>query len=89
MAALGEKLSTDPWIGQSACCGLCPEPFFSGAVALSINIDDFVKGCHIRELPTGSVHEVYVGWRGKYMCHVDQIFSCRVYINSNHRGSQI
>jgi hypothetical protein len=23
----GEKLGTDPWVGQSACYGLCREPF--------------------------------------------------------------
>jgi hypothetical protein len=28
----GEKLGTDPCIGQPTCCGLCQEPFFSGAV---------------------------------------------------------
>jgi hypothetical protein len=43
MAALGEKLDTDPWISQPACCGLCREPFYSGAVALSIVVDDFTK----------------------------------------------
>jgi hypothetical protein len=28
----GEKLLTDPRIDQPACCGLCREPFFSGAM---------------------------------------------------------
>jgi hypothetical protein len=27
---MGEKLGTDSQIDQSACCGLCREPFFSG-----------------------------------------------------------
>jgi hypothetical protein len=44
MAGSGEKLGTNLWIGQPSCCGLCREPFFSGAVALSIAIDDFMKG---------------------------------------------
>jgi hypothetical protein len=44
---LGEKLSTDPQIGQPACCGLCRAPFFMGAVALSAAIDDFMKGCYV------------------------------------------
>jgi hypothetical protein len=46
MVGLGEKLGTDPRIGQPSCCGLGQEPFFSRAVALSIVIDDFVKGCY-------------------------------------------
>jgi hypothetical protein len=33
-----------------------------------------VKGCHIRESPTGSVSVTYVDWREKYTCHVDQVF---------------
>jgi hypothetical protein len=53
IAALGEKLGTDPRIGQPACCGLYREPFFSGAVALSITVDDFV--CQVHGLPTGSI----------------------------------
>jgi hypothetical protein len=44
MAASVEKLGTDPWIDQSSCCGLCREPFFSGAVALSTVVDNFMKG---------------------------------------------
>jgi hypothetical protein len=55
IAALGEKLGTNPQIGQLVCCGLCHEPLFSGAVALSIVVDDFVKGYHVRGLPAGSV----------------------------------
>jgi hypothetical protein len=46
MTVLREKLSTDPQIGQPVCCGLCRKPFFSGAVALSIAVDDFVKSCY-------------------------------------------
>jgi hypothetical protein len=37
----------NPRIGQPTCYGLCLEPFFSGAVALSIAVDDFVKGCYV------------------------------------------
>jgi hypothetical protein len=44
MAGSREKLGTNPQIGQPACCGLCREPFFSGAVTLSIAVDDFTKG---------------------------------------------
>jgi hypothetical protein len=46
MFVLEEKLGTDLCIGQSASCGLCREPFFSGAVALFIVVDDFAKGCY-------------------------------------------
>jgi hypothetical protein len=89
MAALGEKLSTDPRIGQSTCCGMCREPFFSGAVALSIAIADFAKSCHVRGLPVGSIRGAYMDWRGKHTCHVDRVFPCRVYIDSNCRNSRI
>jgi hypothetical protein len=44
MTGSREKLGTDPQIGQSSCCGLCWEPFFFGAVALSIAVDDCMKG---------------------------------------------
>jgi hypothetical protein len=71
MAASEEKLGMDPRISQLACCGLCREPFFSAAVALSITVDDFMKGCHIWGSPAGSVHRAYVDWRGKHMCRVD------------------
>jgi hypothetical protein len=46
IAVSGEKLGTDPQIGQSTCCGLCREPFFLGAVALLSFVDDYVKGCY-------------------------------------------
>jgi hypothetical protein len=47
MDVLREKLGTNPWIDQLSCCGLGRETFFSGAMALSIAVDDFVKGCYI------------------------------------------
>jgi hypothetical protein len=46
MAILGEKLGTNLWIGQPACCVLCREPFLLGAVTLLNYIDDYVKGCY-------------------------------------------
>jgi hypothetical protein len=42
-----EKLGTDPWINQPACCELYREPFFSGAVALLNSVDDYVKGWYM------------------------------------------
>jgi hypothetical protein len=47
MAGSGEKLCMDPQIGQPLGCELCRKPFFLGAVALSIAIDDRVKGCYM------------------------------------------
>jgi hypothetical protein len=47
MAGSGEKLGTNPWIGQLWCCGLYQEPFFSIAVGVSIAVDDFAKGCYV------------------------------------------
>jgi hypothetical protein len=47
LAVVGEKLGTDPWIRHPLSCGLCREPFFSGAVDLYKSVDDFVKGCYV------------------------------------------
>jgi hypothetical protein len=47
LAVVGEKLDTDPRIGQPVCCGLCREPFFSGAVDLFKSVDDCMKGCYM------------------------------------------
>jgi hypothetical protein len=44
MAALGEKLGTDPWMGQLTCCELCQESFFSEAMAQLNSIDGYTKG---------------------------------------------
>jgi hypothetical protein len=60
MATLGEKLGTDLQIGQLTCCGLCREPFFLGAVTLSIDVDDFMKGSHVRGLPVVSICGTYI-----------------------------
>jgi hypothetical protein len=46
LAALGEKLGTDPQIDHPVCCGLDWEAFFSGAVDLFKSVDDYVKGCY-------------------------------------------
>jgi hypothetical protein len=55
MAAVGEKLGTDPRIGLLACYGLGREPFFLGTVALSNAVDGSMKGCHVQGLSVGSV----------------------------------
>jgi hypothetical protein len=47
MADSGEKLGTDSLINQLLCCGLCQESFFSGAVTLSIAVDDSVKAYYM------------------------------------------
>jgi hypothetical protein len=61
MAGLGEKLGMDPQISQSAHWGLCREPFFSRAVALSITVEDFAKGYDVWGLPVSSVCVMLVG----------------------------
>jgi hypothetical protein len=46
LVGLGEKLGMYPLIGQLVYCGLCQEPFFSGAVE-SVQIYRWlVKGCY-------------------------------------------
>jgi hypothetical protein len=79
----------DPWIGQSVRWGLCQEPFVSGEVAQYIIVEDFVEGCHVWGLPSGSVHRAYVYWCGKHTCCVGWVFPCRVYIDSNRHDSRI
>jgi hypothetical protein len=44
LVGLWEKLGMDSWISQPTCCGLCREPFFTGAVTLLNFVDDYVKG---------------------------------------------
>jgi hypothetical protein len=88
MVGSGEKLGTDPRITQPGW-GLCRELFFSGAVDLFKSVGDCAKGCQVRGLPVGSVRRVYMAWRWKRMCHVDRVFPCRVYIDSNCRDSRI
>jgi hypothetical protein len=73
MAAMGEKLGMNPRIGQPTCCGSGWEPFFSGVVTLSNVANDFVKGYHVRGLPTASVRVAYVDWCEKHTCRVYQV----------------
>jgi hypothetical protein len=89
LAGSGEKLGMDPRIGHPACCGLCWEPFFSGAVGSVQICQSLMKGCHVRGPPAGSVHWAYVDKCGKRTCRVDRVFPCMVYIDSNRRDSQI
>jgi hypothetical protein len=86
---LREKLGMDPRIDQPTCCELCWEPLFSGAVTLLNSVSDYVKGCHVRGVPVGSVRGAYVDGHGKRTCHVDRVFPCRVYIDSNRYNSRI
>jgi hypothetical protein len=89
LVGLGEKLDTDPRIGQPTCCELCQESFFTGVVGSMQIYRRLVKSYHVRGLPTGSVRRAYVDWRGKRTCYVDQVFPCRVYIDLNHHDSRI
>jgi hypothetical protein len=74
LAGSGEKLGTEPRIDQSTCCGLCREPFFSGAVGSIQICRRLTKGCHVRGPPVGSVCRAYVDWRGKRTCRVGRVF---------------
>jgi hypothetical protein len=62
LVGLGEKLSTDPRVGQPVCCGLCREPLFSGAVALLNSVDGSCKVAMYTDRP----QEAYAGhtWTG-------------------------
>jgi hypothetical protein len=79
----------DPQIGQPACCGLCREPFFSGAVGSVQICRCLVKGCHVQGPLIGSVCRAYVDWCGKRTSLIGRVFPYRVYIDSNRRDSQI
>jgi hypothetical protein len=61
----------------------------SVTVALSKIVDDFVNSCHIQGLSVGSVQVAYVDWCEKMYILCVSGFSYRVYIDSNHRDSQI
>jgi hypothetical protein len=43
----GEKLGTDSRVGQPTCCGLCKEPFFSGAVGSIQICQHLTKDCYM------------------------------------------
>jgi hypothetical protein len=89
LAGLGEKLCTDPQIGQLVCCELCREPLFSGAVESVQICRCLTKGCHVWGPPAGSVRRVYVDWHGKRTCRVGRVFPYRVYIDLNRCDSRI
>jgi hypothetical protein len=89
LSSSGEKLGMDPRIGQSVCCGLCRESFFSGVVGYVQICRCLAKGCRVWGPPAESVRRAYVDWCGKRTWRVGQIFPYRVYIDLNHRDSQI
>jgi hypothetical protein len=62
MAGSGEKLGMNSQIGQPSCYILCWEPFFSGAVALFIIVDDFTKGCYVLTMWDTYGLEWYADW---------------------------
>jgi hypothetical protein len=89
MVGLGKKLDTYPRINQSACYGLGREPFFLGSsgsvhrywwLREKLLYTDRVRYVWSRVIRGPSVKSIWrVGW----------VFPCRVYIDSNHRNSQI
>jgi hypothetical protein len=65
LAIVGEKLGTDPRIERPSCCGLCREPFFSGAVDLFKSVDDCMKGCYMWTAWDTYGRGPYVDWAWK------------------------
>jgi hypothetical protein len=78
----------DPQITQPDW-GLCREPFFSGTVGFVQRCWWLAKGFHVRGPPTGSIRGAYIDCHGKRTCRVYRVFHGMVYIDSNHRVSQI
>jgi hypothetical protein len=62
LTVVGEKLGTDPWIGQPSCCGLCQEPFFLGAVDLFKSVDGYAKGYYTWTMSDTYGRWSYVNW---------------------------
>jgi hypothetical protein len=88
MVMLGEKLRRVPWTAQSGWEVESWVLFLGSSESIQLCWVD-VKCCHIRGSPAGSVCVAYVDWHVKHTCHVDQVFPCRVYIDSNRHDSQI
>jgi hypothetical protein len=89
MAGSREKLGTDPRIGQPSCCALCREPFFLGAVTLSIAVDDDAKGWYMWTTWDTYGLGPYADWAWNVCDVLVGVFLCRVYNDLNRRDSQI
>jgi hypothetical protein len=89
MAVRGEKLGGTRGLVSRQTGDVVGDSFFSGAVESVQLCEVSVKSCNLRGLPVGSIHRAYIDWRGKCTCCVDQVFPCRVYIDSNHHDSRI
>jgi hypothetical protein len=83
----GEKLDTDPRIGQPSWCGLCQEPFFSGAVDLLNSVDDYAKGCYA--LTMWDTYGLGPYADRAWDAYGVFVWFCRVYIDSNLHDSRI
>jgi hypothetical protein len=88
MTMLGEKLRRVPWTTQSGWEVNLGTLFLGSSESIQLYWVG-VKGCRVRRPPARSVHQMYVDWYGKRTCRVDQVFPCRVYIDSNRRDSRI
>jgi hypothetical protein len=86
MTVLGEKLRRVPWTTQPSW-EVEPEALFLGTSASVQPYWWLAKGCHVQRPPAGSVRRVCMDWCGKRIC--DQVFPCKVYIDSNRRDSRI
>jgi hypothetical protein len=59
----GEKLGTDPRVGQPACCGLCREPFLGSSGIhpnLSVSHKRLLYVDHVRYAWYWTIHELSV-----------------------------
>jgi hypothetical protein len=88
LAGLGEKLGTDPRIGQLACYALCREPFFLRSSGIYPNLSALRKRLPRTGTAAGSVRRAYVDWSGKHTCQVGG-FSPAGCIDLNHHNSRI
>jgi hypothetical protein len=86
---LGRETGYGPMDQSAGVLGIVSGALFLGSSDSVQLCRWLVEGCHVQGPPTGSVHRAYVDWYGKHTCHVDRVFPCRVYIDSNHRDSRI
>jgi hypothetical protein len=89
LAVRGEKLDGDPQIGQPACWRCSRESLFLRSCEIHPNLlstrEKLLYADYVRYIWSGSI----CGSSVESVCHIGQVFPCRVYIDSNHRDSQI
>jgi hypothetical protein len=85
----GEKLGTDPWVGQPTCCGLCRQPFFLRRSGIRPNLSTSHEGLlyvnHIKYVWSWTIRRLSV----ESVWHIGQVFPCMMHIDLNRRDSRI